>query len=109
VYEKPEGLYRMTRGIAVHEYLSRGSGGLKECRLSWTFRFRGAIVTLTGMPDLVELRPEGLFVTDLNLTGADFSAVKKTKKRVCAASPHILIIRTLSAERAGGLCRPLSH
>jgi hypothetical protein len=45
----------------------------------------------------------------LNLTGADFSAVKKTKKRVCAASPHILIIRTLSAERAGAIRRPLSH
>ncbi|MGD0857288.1 MAG: hypothetical protein ABSA18_16065 [Dehalococcoidia bacterium] len=67
-YEKPEGLYRMTRGIAVHDYLSRGSGGLKECRLSWTFKFRGKIVTLTGMPDLVELRSEGLFVTDYKVT-----------------------------------------
>ncbi len=67
-YEKPDGLYRMTRGTAVHDYLSRGSGGLKEFRLSWTFKFRGAIVTLTGMPDLVELRPEGLFITDYKVT-----------------------------------------
>ncbi len=67
-YEKPEGLYRMTRGIAVHEYLSRCSGGLKESRLAWTFKFLGRIVTLTGMPDLVELRPEGLFITDFKVT-----------------------------------------
>jgi predicted RNA-binding Zn-ribbon protein involved in translation (DUF1610 family)/CRISPR/Cas system-associated exonuclease Cas4 (RecB family) len=67
-YEKPAGLYRMTRGSAVHDYLSRGSGGMKECRLSWTFKFRGKTVTLTGMPDLVELRPEGVFVTDYKVT-----------------------------------------
>jgi predicted RNA-binding Zn-ribbon protein involved in translation (DUF1610 family) len=67
-YEKLDGLYRMTRGIAVHDYLSRGSGGLKECRLSWTFKFLGTTITLTGMPDLVELRPEGLFITDFKVT-----------------------------------------
>jgi predicted RNA-binding Zn-ribbon protein involved in translation (DUF1610 family) len=67
-YENPSGLYRMTRGSAVHDYLSRSSGGLKESRLSWTFRFLGRTVTLSGMPDLVELRPEGFFITDYKVT-----------------------------------------
>jgi predicted RNA-binding Zn-ribbon protein involved in translation (DUF1610 family)/CRISPR/Cas system-associated exonuclease Cas4 (RecB family) len=67
-YEKPDGLYRMTRGSAVHDYLSRWSGGLKETRLSWTFKFLGRTITLSGMPDLVELRPEGIFITDYKVT-----------------------------------------
>ena len=67
-YEKPDGLYRMTRGSAVHDYLSRWPGGLKESRLAWTFRFLGRTVTLSGMPDLVELRPEGIFITDYKVT-----------------------------------------
>jgi len=67
-YEKPDGMYRMTRGSAIHDYLSRSSGGLKESRLSWTFRFLGRTITLSGMPDLVELRPEGIFITDYKVT-----------------------------------------
>ncbi len=67
-YEKPGGLYRMTRGTAVHDYLCGYPQGLKEIRLAWTFKFLGQTITLSGQPDLVEMRRDGLFITDYKMT-----------------------------------------
>jgi hypothetical protein len=67
-YEKLDGLYRMTRGTAVHEFLEGHPGGMKDTRLDWTFNFLGRTITLSGEPDLVEVRQAGLFLTDYKVT-----------------------------------------
>ncbi len=67
-FEKMDGLYRMTRGTAVHDLLEGSPGGIKKTRLDWTFKFLGQKITLSGEPDLVELRPNGLFITDYKVT-----------------------------------------
>jgi len=67
-YEKPQGLYRMMRGTAVHDHLSDCGVGVRESRLCWTFKFMGQTITLSGQPDVMELRPEGIFVSDYKVT-----------------------------------------
>jgi CRISPR/Cas system-associated exonuclease Cas4 (RecB family) len=67
-HEKMDGLYRMMRGTAVHEFLSQGEAGIKETRLVWTFRFAGRTICLSGQSDLVELRGNGLLVSDYKTT-----------------------------------------
>jgi predicted RNA-binding Zn-ribbon protein involved in translation (DUF1610 family)/CRISPR/Cas system-associated exonuclease Cas4 (RecB family) len=67
-YEKPQGLYRMMRGTAVHDHLNSAAVGLQESRLYWTFKYIGWTVTLSGQPDVVEARPEGLYVADYKVT-----------------------------------------
>jgi hypothetical protein len=67
-YEKLSSMFRMMRGTGVHDYLDGYPEGLKATRLAWTFKFLGQTITLSGMPDLVEKRPAGLFVTDYKVT-----------------------------------------
>jgi predicted RNA-binding Zn-ribbon protein involved in translation (DUF1610 family) len=67
-YEKMEGLYRMTRGTAVHDFLEGYPCGMKATRLDWTFKFIGRTITISGEPDLVELHQGGLFITDYKVT-----------------------------------------
>lgn len=68
-YEKPSGFYRMNRGTGYHHLLSRYNDGIREQTLTWKFTFRGKSILLVGTPDLVELTPDGWFITDYKVTG----------------------------------------
>ncbi|MFZ5884002.1 MAG: hypothetical protein ACOYYI_09510 [Chloroflexota bacterium] len=67
-YEKPSAFYRMNRGTGYHHLLSRYDGGICEKTLTWKFIFRGRSILLVGTPDLVELTPDGWFITDYKVT-----------------------------------------
>lgn len=68
-YEKPSGFYRMNRGTGYHHLLSGYDAGIREQTLTWKFTFRGKSILLVGTPDLVELTPDGWFITDYKVTG----------------------------------------
>jgi len=68
-YEKPSGFYRMNRGTGYHQLLSQYDEGIREQTLTWKFTFRGKSILLVGTPDLVELTPDGWFITDYKVTG----------------------------------------
>ena len=68
-WEKPSGMYRMAFGTGYHAALSKYSAGIAEETLTWKFTFQGKFVLLVGTPDLVELRPNGWYITDYKVTG----------------------------------------
>ena len=68
-WEKPSGMYRMTFGSGYHAALSTYTGGIAEQTLTWKFKLQGKSVLLVGTPDLVELRPDGWYITDYKVTG----------------------------------------
>ncbi len=68
-WEKPSGMYRMTFGSGYHAALSKYSAGIAEETLNWKFKLLGKSVLLVGTPDLIELRPDGWFITDYKVTG----------------------------------------
>ncbi len=68
-WEKPSSMYRMTFGSGYHAALSTYSAGITEETLTWKFKLLGKSVMLVGTPDLIELKPEGWFITDYKVTG----------------------------------------
>jgi hypothetical protein len=68
-WEKPSGMYRMTFGSGYHAALSKYSAGIAEETLTWKFRLLGKSILLVGTPDLVELKPDGWYITDYKVTG----------------------------------------
>lgn len=68
-WEKPSGMYRMTFGSGYHAALSKYSAGIAEETLTWKFKLLGKSVMLVGTPDLVELKPDGWYITDYKVTG----------------------------------------
>ena len=68
-YEKPSALYRMNRGTGYHNLLSQYTDGVREEKLTWRFTYRGKSILLVGTPDMIELTPEGWFITDYKVTG----------------------------------------
>lgn len=68
-WEKPSGMYRMTFGSGYHAALSKYSAGIIEETLTWKFTLLGKSVLLVGTPDLIELKPDGWFITDYKVTG----------------------------------------
>lgn len=68
-WEKPSGMYRMTFGSGYHAALSKYSAGITEEILTWKFTLLGKSVLLVGTPDLIELKPDGWFITDYKVTG----------------------------------------
>lgn len=84
-YEKPTAFYRMNRGTGYHNLLSQYDQGIRETPLTWKFRYRGTIVLLTGMPDLIELTPDGWLITDYKVTGSPPFGRKVNTCRRCEA------------------------
>ena len=68
-WEKPSGMYRMTFGSGYHAALSMYSDGITEETLTWKFTLQGKSILLVGTPDLIELKPDGWFITDYKVTG----------------------------------------
>jgi hypothetical protein len=68
-WEKPSVMYRMTFGSGYHAALSKYSAGITEETLTWKFKLLGKSVLLVGTPDLVELKPDGWYITDYKVTG----------------------------------------
>jgi hypothetical protein len=76
-YEKPAAMYRMNRGTGYHAILSASAEMLKaqgalfieEQTLKWKFTYREQSILLVGTPDLVEWKPNGLYITDYKVTG----------------------------------------
>lgn len=96
-YEKHSSMFRMMRGTAIHDYLGNSPGGLKNTRLAWTFKFLGQAITLSGMPDLVELRDDGLFITDYKVTERP---PRDTDQWICSGCGA----ETTAKSRSGFLC-----
>ncbi len=67
-WEKPSSLYRMARGTAFHALLSEYPEGIREETLTWKYDLNKKTVLLVGTPDLIEVRPEGWYITDYKVT-----------------------------------------
>ncbi len=59
----------MTFGSGYHAALSKYSAGITEETLTWKFTLQGKSILLVGTPDLIELKPDGWFITDYKVTG----------------------------------------